>query len=445
MINKYINTLVFSLLTSLCSAQYEFAGELDKAHKTDRIFLYKYVGVKAYPFDTISVKRGKFKKTYDATFDKGLYIIGLDTIREDIVLTEPDINFKIPVSLEEMPWKSYSKANADYFEFRKVFNSYDFTLSNLDKKYQSFQHLQQAQPEYFNKMVGELRSSLDSINNLFDSFMNNMAMNATSSYGKKLGNFFAINTTTTKDNYFKSSDFSDNTFALGDMIIRKFNYYFMRFERLNETNIALETQRLLGYSKTKNISKELVFESIANNSVIISESQTRALIMQHNSEFGKGTVVGKRMKGLLPPPPPTIGSEVPEIIAIDKDGNKFNLSDLRGQVVLIDFWASWCGPCRRESPNVVAVYNKYKDKGFTIVSISADKNKDAWLKAVKDDNYTWDNHILAQTNGYKATRDFQVKGYPTMFLVGTDGKLINTGNALRGLGLEQNLKQVFGE
>jgi thiol-disulfide isomerase/thioredoxin len=83
----------------------------------------------------------------------------------------------------------------------------------------------------------------------------------------------------------------------------------------------------------------------------------------------------------------------PDIALKNPEGKVIKLSSLRGKIVLIDFWASWCGPCRKENPNVVAVYNKYKDKGFTVYSVSLDKDAEAWKRAIKADGLIWPNHV----------------------------------------------------
>ncbi|MGB4931439.1 MAG: TlpA disulfide reductase family protein, partial [Chitinophagales bacterium] len=108
-----------------------------------------------------------------------------------------------------------------------------------------------------------------------------------------------------------------------------------------------------------------------------------------------------------------VGKPIIDIIQPDKNGKDKKLSDLKGQIVLIDFWASWCGPCRKENPNVVKVYNAYHAKGFNIFSVSLDTDKDKWLAAVKDDGLVWDNHVCAlESAENKAAMDYRITGIP---------------------------------
>jgi thiol-disulfide isomerase/thioredoxin len=137
------------------------------------------------------------------------------------------------------------------------------------------------------------------------------------------------------------------------------------------------------------------------------------------------------------------GKIAPDFSQPKADGKLLKLSDLKGKVVLIDFWASWCGPCRKENPNVVKLYQKYADKGFTILSVSLDKDKNAWLEAIKRDNLTWPNHVSdlkAWSND--AAQQYKVTGIPFTVLVDKDGKIIQKN--LRGADLENALKSIFG-
>ena len=118
------------------------------------------------------------------------------------------------------------------------------------------------------------------------------------------------------------------------------------------------------------------------------------------------------------------------------------LSDLRGQVVLLDFWASWCGPCRRENPTVVRLYEQYKDQGFTVMSVSLDKDKDKWLQAIERDKLSWPNHV-SDLNGWasSAPKKYGVSGIPFTVLIDRDGKIIAT--KLRGMELTNELSRIF--
>lgn len=126
-----------------------------------------------------------------------------------------------------------------------------------------------------------------------------------------------------------------------------------------------------------------------------------------------------------------------------KNKNTLKLSDLRGKVVLIDFWASWCGPCRRENPNVVKTYEKYSKEGFTILSVSLDTDKSKWLDAIQKDNLTWANHV-SDLGGWnsKIARLYQVSSVPFTVLIDREGKIIKTN--LRGEALEGELAKIFG-
>jgi len=134
----------------------------------------------------------------------------------------------------------------------------------------------------------------------------------------------------------------------------------------------------------------------------------------------------------------------PEIALNNPDGVELKLSSLKGKYVLIDFWASWCGPCRRENPTVVRLYNKYKDKGFTVFSVSLDDNQEAWKGAIEADGLVWPNHVsdLLKWNS-PLPQLYGFSGIPHTVLLNTEGNIIGVG--LRGESLEQKLNEIFSK
>ena len=136
-----------------------------------------------------------------------------------------------------------------------------------------------------------------------------------------------------------------------------------------------------------------------------------------------------------------VGSMAPDIEFVDESGKKVKLSSFRGKVVLMDFWASWCRPCRMENPNVVAAYNKYKDKGFTVISISQDQDLTKWQAAIKQDGLIWPNHFADRKINGIASMTYNIEYIPKTYLLDKTGKIV--GKDLRGAMLEQELEKIF--
>ncbi len=137
------------------------------------------------------------------------------------------------------------------------------------------------------------------------------------------------------------------------------------------------------------------------------------------------------------------GTPMPEIKLPNPDGKEIALSSLKGKVVLVDFWASWCGPCRAESPNVLRLYDKYNKKGFEVFSVSLDSKKELWTAAIAKDGLKWPYHV-SDLGHWKSVvgAQFGISSIPFTLLIDKQGNIIDKG--LRGEALEAKLKEIFG-
>lgn len=136
-----------------------------------------------------------------------------------------------------------------------------------------------------------------------------------------------------------------------------------------------------------------------------------------------------------------LGTQMLDFTQNNEEGKAVHFADFKGHYVLIDFWASWCGPCRAENPNVLKAYNKYKDSNFTVIGISLDDNAEKWKKAIKDDGMPWTQ--VSSLNGFKdeVSDYYGIRGIPSTLLVDPSGKII--AKDLRGEMLQQKLAEIF--
>jgi len=221
-------------------------------------------------------------------------------------------------------------------------------------------------------------------------------------------------------------------------INQSFQQEYMTFQSYRQGFMARNqnSPALIPVLSTLDMEKEFsIYESVVQQlSASFSGSPNVEAIKQQYTE----RVKQRESLNFLAP-----GKIAPDFTQNDTNDKPLSLSSLRGSVVLIDFWASWCRPCRAENPNVVNLYNKYKGKGFTVMSVSLDKDKQSWLNAIAADGLIWPNHVSDLKFWSNAVaQQYKVSGIPFTVLIDAEGKVI--GTKLRGAELENALKNIYG-
>ena len=226
--------------------------------------------------------------------------------------------------------------------------------------------------------------------------------------------------------------------ALSDSISQVMSAEFNRFKSQKQNFVARHGNSAALYPAFREINPAedfATYKSLASQLIkAFPESPT---IQQVSVEFDQQMKIQEALNILA------VGKEAPDFEEKKPDGTTMKLSDLRGNIVLLDFWASWCGPCRRENPAVVQLYEKYKDEGFTIMSVSLDKDKARWEAAIQKDGLSWPNHV--SDLGFWSSRVpklYNVRGIPFTVLIDKEGNIIKT--KLRAHELEVELMRIFG-
>ncbi len=203
-----------------------------------------------------------------------------------------------------------------------------------------------------------------------------------------------------------------------------------------------EVTNPLEFKKELLIIKDVVEKIFKNNlflaevNKIIESGKKQQQFIEQQQMMAKQQEEQKKELGI------EIGAKAPNIKLKDPKGRLIELSNLKGKIVLLDFWASWCKPCRAENPNLVSLYNKYKSKKFTVFSVSMDKDKQKWLEAIRQDQLSWENHV-SELQGWNSSAGakYGVSSIPSTFLINKKGEIC--GYNLRGEKLEKKIVELL--
>ena len=208
-------------------------------------------------------------------------------------------------------------------------------------------------------------------------------------------------------------------------------------QAINRSNDPALTMFELGYYQSTANNSGFKLEALNNEEVSEIVNTTAEKFPSHTGV----ALVKKTLDAQMQKTQSLVGQQAPEISLPDVSGKEIKLSSFKGKYVLVDFWASWCGPCRRENPNVVKAYNKYKDKNFTILGVSLDEEKDQWQKAIQNDGLTWTQISDLKYWSSVVVPLYHIEGIPYNVLVDPNGKIIEEN--LRGLMLDVKLEKIL--
>lgn len=411
-------------------------------HEAGSVYLFVYDGLDLKLQDSTKVKSGAFAFK-NKEMPRGLYKLGPSTSESaDIILgnESPSVSFdknnfaasfKVEKSLENEGLARFNKANINF----------GMQLQGLETKAQGLYQYKTSDPAKFDVEIGKLQKTADSLTSVLYTEYGKIASNASlfiSKYAKAL----TQRDTTKRQNVFKDTELSDPELCRSNLFAIKTQMYFQRYTKPEVQDYQVSADELIQNLSAKTKGKEQVYKTILSIFANANLDYYSVVLAKFKQEYGDQKSVAEYIKK-LPKRDIAVGDEVPEITLKDTEGNDLSLSSLRGKVVLIDFWASWCGPCRAENPNVVRVFGKYKDKGFTVFGVSLDQNKEKWLGAIKSDGLTWSHVSDLKGWSSEGARLYGVKSIPQTYLIDKEGKVI--AKNLRGEMLELKLKEIFNE
>ena len=425
--------------------------EVTNCDQIDSLFLFEFDGVLFRRWKaTDKSETGQFKFVLPKTSPRFYYVgLGGNNIKPIIVGPEDKLSLKSDCQAFNKSIFIDSPLNNQYAAVKTEVSQHKQQFNVLVRNYQRNLN----RPAEIKKITSQMKALdgqrkiyLDSLKKEHPYFGEVAALNTYLSFQNNGGDYAN-----------EIEYFAKEFFQFADWQKEEYNYLPWVYESMKSYTTTLSSINLLPKKQEEYI--QAVLKEIPENtrtyklalggvlSGLMSKNQSNYLVFgkQFIEKYEKedpaaAAQVAKEVEKLAAF---SIGGEAPDFTMNDAEGNPKKLSDFRGQILLVDFWASWCGPCRRENPHVKKLYEKYHDRGFDILGVSLDKDKNRWLGAIEKDNLTW-NHV-SDLKGWQneAAKLYGVRSIPETILLDNEGKII--ARKLRGPSLEAKLKEIFGD
>jgi thiol-disulfide isomerase/thioredoxin len=421
-------------------------GNIANTSGEKKVYLYVYHGDMLIPKDSVSQKNGNFSfKSGTEGFPQGMYRIGFSRENSStIILGKEEFELKIDAKSWENPVCLNSAENAVFGRYNASTSSLNAKIQKLEQKYREMSGMAQTNPQGFQQALSGLRQKADSLFKDHQLKLNALKNENPSLYMAKVLDFIIDPTDKTGDNFITQSMLEDPGLQRTNFWDNRFTNLLRRFGEENPEKWLSLTDKVVNQTMPKTPAREIALRAAAK--ALLPLEQSGEFSAYNYAKTYIAEFPGSESRNFLKQfsqGPPGEGEMAPDITLADREGKILPLSSTRGKVVLLDFWASWCGPCRMENPNVVKAYEKYKNKGFTVFSVSLDQSKDKWLAAIAKDGLVWENHVSDLKGwGSAGAALYQVRGIPATFLLDKTGKII--ARNLRGPALEKKLEELLG-
>ncbi|MBW8050998.1 MAG: redoxin domain-containing protein [Cytophagales bacterium] len=415
--------LLFINAFSAFSKGIKIKGELSNASEYQYVYLYQYLGSEFLKYDSTALKEGKFLFKYKNRLPRGFYRLGVsDKLSFKLIIGQENMSIRADVKdISNSINITGSKEYPLYEQYQTHFDNYNSELKKINQQVDKLNIFKLNKPELYKSRMKILDKQLDSLNEMLNQFFLTLSKNDDGLFMSKTGAFLYTPDNTTKEIFFTNIDLTDEELLRGDMLQQKVDVYLVQF--IEKEKWKDETDNILNLAKGGSKSREAIYSGLVNIYRNVEEDYARKLAKTYCSEYPK-SAIAKKVLASLPKGQPEVGEVAPEITLPDLDGKMVSLSSTRGKVVLLDFWASWCAPCRKSNPEIVKIYQKFKDKGFTVFGVSLDNRKVMWEKAIKKQKLTWINVSDLKGRQNAAARLYKIFKTPATFLLDEKGVIV---------------------